>query len=246
MKTNKIIFTAAVIIGLCVSAIFAQNSDDYNKVEFYGGYSRGSIQPNAKASTAFGSTFQQCASGATPILGKNFQTDFCKRHGFNGFDTSIAYNFSRYFGIKANVTGHFKTIPFVDTFGGVAETNTVTERLYNFLVGVQAKNNSTSARFKPFAHALIGVARNSRREVNASPIPLDNFTNRSKVTSLAMKLGGGVDLRLSRRFDLRLIELDYNPVFTRNYIVSGNPFDTIYVKSKTANNINIGFGIVIH
>jgi opacity protein-like surface antigen len=233
-------------ISLCASAALAQSSDDYNKVEFYGGYSYNRVQSNAKSSTAFGTTFENCSRAATDIIGRNFQTYFCQRHSFNGFDTSITYNLNRYFGVKANVTGHSKTIPFTDVFDGTAETNTVTERIYNFLGGVQVKNNGRDARLKPFAHVLVGAARNSRREVNTSPIPLDNFTNRSKVTSFAMKLGGGLDVRLNRRFDVRLIEFDYNPIFTRDYIVSGNPFDAIHVKGRTAHNFTIGFGIAFH
>jgi opacity protein-like surface antigen len=232
--------------SLCASQALAQSSDDYNKVEFYGGYSYNRVQTNAKSSTAFGTTFENCSSAATDILGKNFQTYFCRRHGFNGFDTSITYNINRYFGVKANVTGHSKTIPFTDTFDGTAETNTLTERIYNFLGGVQVKDNSKAVRFKPFAHALVGAAHSSRKEVNTSPIPMDNFTNRSKVTSFAMKLGGGLDVRVHRRIDLRLVEFDYNPIFTRDYIVAGNPFSVIHVKSRTAHNFTIGFGIAFH
>ena len=33
-------------------------------------------------------------------------------------------------------------------------------RLYNFLGGIQVKNNSTERRLKPFAHALVDQARN--------------------------------------------------------------------------------------
>ncbi len=157
---QKLLFSI-FFVSLCAAQAFAQSSDDYNKVEFYGGYSHNRVQPNVKNSTAFGTTFEPCSSAATDILGKNFQTFFCQRHGFNGFDTSITYNFNRYFGIKANVTSHSITIPFVDTFDGTAETNTVTERIYNFLGGVQVKNNGKAARFKPFAHALVGAARNS-------------------------------------------------------------------------------------
>jgi opacity protein-like surface antigen len=233
-------------ISLCAFPALAQSSDDYNKVEFYGGYSRASVQPNVKSSTAFGTTFEQCSSAATDILGKNFQSSFCHRRGFNGFDTSITYNLNRYLGIKANVTAHSRTEPFTDTFAGTAETNTITERIYNFLVGVQVKNNEKDAHFKPFAHALVGAARNTRKEVNTSPIPLDNFTNRAKVTSFAMKLGGGIDLSTHRRIDLRLVEVDYNPIFTRDFDVAGNPFSVIHAKTRTAHNFTIGFGIVIH
>ena len=233
-------------VSLCAFPALAQSSDDYNKVEFYGGYSYNRVQPSQKAATAFGSTFVLCSSEATDFLGKNFQTSFCRRRGFSGFDTSITYNFNRYFGIKANVTGHSKTEPFTDTFDGTAETNTITEHIYNFLVGVQVKNNGKDARFKPFAHALVGAARDTRKEVNTSPIPIDNFTNRGKVTSFAMKLGGGIDVRVQRRIDLRLVEVDYNPIFARDFDLAGNPFSVIHTQSRTANNFTIGFGIVIH
>jgi hypothetical protein len=61
-----------------------------------------------------------------------------------------------------------------------------------------------------------------------------------------MKLGGGIDVRVHRRIDLRLIEVDYNPIFTRDYIVSGNPFTVIHTKARRANNLTIGFGIAFH
>nr|MBA2338935.1 outer membrane beta-barrel protein [Pyrinomonadaceae bacterium] len=229
------------------STAFAQNSDDYNRVELYGGYSRASVQPNAEATTVFGSTVAQCSSAATDILGRNYQTSFCQRRGFNGFDASITYNFNRYFGIKGNVSGHSKTEPFTDFVFGNTETINTKQRIYNFLGGVQVKDNGRTARFKPFAHALFGAAVNTFRGVNTSAaIPEDNYTLRNRVTSFAMKLGGGIDLRLNRRVDLRLVELDYNPIFTRNFDISGFPFSPLSQTSRRANNFTIGFGIAFH
>lgn len=46
---QKLLFSI-FFISLCTSAGLAQSSDDYNKVEFYGGYSRGGVQPNVEAS----------------------------------------------------------------------------------------------------------------------------------------------------------------------------------------------------
>lgn len=234
-------------IILCAAQGFAQSSGDYNKVEFYGGYSYNRVQPNAEATTAFGSTVAQCSSAATDILGKNYQTSFCHRRGFSGFDASITYNFNRYLGVKANVTGHYKSEPFTDNINGATETIATKQSIYNFLVGVQVKNNRKDARFKPFAHALIGAARNNFRGVNTSAdVPLDNYTLESKVTSFALKLGGGLDVRLNRRIDLRLVEIDYNPVFTRDFPVTGFPYGSLTQTSRTANNLAFGFGIVIH
>ncbi len=234
-------------ISLCASLVLAQGSGDYNKVEFYGGYSLASVQPNTKTFTAFGSTLEPCSSAATPILGKNYQTSFCHRRGFNGFDASITYNFNRYFGIKGNVTGHYKTDKFVDTFGADIETLNTKNRAYNFLVGVQVKDNLKTKRFKPLVHALFGLATMSFKGVNTAPtVPSDNYTLRSKVTSFAMKLGGGIDVRVNRKIDIRLIEVDYNPIFTRDYAVTGFSSSSIAQRSKRMNNFTIGFGIVFH
>lgn len=50
-------------------------------------------------------------------------------------------------------------------------------------------------------------------------------------TGLAAALGGGLDIRLNKRLDLRAIQVDYNP--TRLF-------------GSTQHNIRIGIGIVIH
>lgn len=233
-------------ISLYAAPTFAQNSDDYNRVEFYGGFSHARVQPNTKTFNPAGTDLLPCSREATEFLGKNFQTSFCQRRGFNGFDTAITYNFNRYFGIKGNVTGHYNSEKFVDTLFGTTEAIDTKKRIYNYLVGVQVKANRKDARFKPFAHALVGAATFNFTGVNTSPIPLDNYTLRAKVTSFAMKFGGGIDMRVNRRIDLRLIEVDYNPIFTRDYAVTGSPFPSIPQKSKRMNNITIGFGIAIH
>lgn len=123
----------------------------------------------------------------------------------------MAYNFTRYFGVKGNFSGHFKSDRFVDT--SPPTTNDTKERLYNFLVGVQIKDNAATRRVKPYAHAQVGVAHYTVASASTSPVPFLNFNTSDRNTSLAMKLGGGIDLRLSKRVDLRLIEINYNPVF---------------------------------
>ena len=214
-------------LSLCASVAFAQGQDDYNKVEFYGGYSYARVAPNIKTVIIDGSSFDPCTAAGADILRPNFQSFFCKRRGFNGFDASITYNFNRYFGIKGNVTGHYRSEKFVDTFGPVTDTINDKESVYNFLVGLQVKDNRKDARFKPFAHALFGAAVNASRQVQTSAESAsDNFTTRDKVTSFAMKLGGGIDVRVNRKFDIRLVEVDYNPIFTRDFVTSGAPFQS--------------------
>jgi hypothetical protein len=235
-------------MSLCASLGLAQSSDEYNKVEVYGGYSHARMQPNIKTVIIDGSPLDPCTSDGAAALGSNFQTFFCKRRGSNGFDTSITYNFTRYFGIKGNLTGHYKSDTFVDPDSGGIGIDTIIskERIYNFLVGVQVKDNRKAARFKPFAHALFGAAVNTTRQAQTNPdVPAFTFTTRDKVTSFAMKLGGGIDVRVQRRIDIRLVEVDYNPIFTRDFDTTGAPF-SISQKAKPAHNFTIGFGIAIH
>ncbi|HKC65663.1 MAG TPA: hypothetical protein VKB86_18625 [Pyrinomonadaceae bacterium] len=250
----KKILLSALFIILCATLSLAQSAGDYNKVEFYGGYSHSRMESTVGTETVSftgGSlAVQPCTSDGRDVFGGNFQHYFCDRRGFNGFDTSIAYNFRRYFGVKANFTAHFNSDRFVDTFGTGAgshtDTNNTRDRIYSVLAGLQIKNNSKTAKFKPFAHALFGFAHLSSTDTQTS-VGGGNFVVRDTPTNFAMKLGGGLDVRVSRKIDLRLIEFDYSPIFggNRNPSVTTSDF-SLAITGRTANNFSVGFGIVIH
>ena len=250
---------------LCLLSLFiivtapvglAQGSGDYNKWDVYGGYSLGRITSNVSSGSFTSSggtqTFTDLCSAATgQQLGSNSQKFFCTRRNFNGFEASLTRNISKYIGIQGNITGHFKTESFVDKFTppGVTQTLANQERLWNFLGGVQIKNNSKSARIKPVAHALAGFARYTNHQQQTLDLfPQFNFTLEDQVTSFAMKLGGGLDIRAGKRIDIRLIEVDYNPVFAgdRNPKSIAGPFTTVKFTGQTSHNFTIGAGIVIH
>jgi hypothetical protein len=205
---NKLINTLCLSLVLC-AAVFAQtdSDDEYKKNEFYVGYS-------------------------------NQRIDAGNRRAFNGFEASATRNFNRYFGIKADVSGAYRNEKFTATAvsGTTTSTFEVEQKasLYNFLGGVQIKDNATKSRFKPFAHALVGVAHMRFRTENITcvaascsvPIAqLSKFTD----TGFGGAFGGGLDIKVSDRIDFRAIQVDYNPVYTRS------SFD---------NNIRIGVGIV--
>ena len=250
---KRIWFLTMFLIALA-PASFAQ--DDYHKVEVYGGYSLASAESNVNSATFTSSggtsAFTDLCSRATgEMIGLNSQKFFCTRRSFNGFDASITYNVNRYVGIKGDLTGHFQSEAFVDKFTppGVTQTLANKERLYNFLAGVQLKNNSKTARFKPFGHALAGLARYSNRQQQTLDLfPQFNFTIEDRVTSFAMKLGGGLDVRAGKRIDIRVIEFDYNPVFAKDRSprsIAG-PFTSVAFTGQTAHNFTVGAGIVIH
>ncbi|HYY95324.1 MAG TPA: hypothetical protein VE713_12465 [Pyrinomonadaceae bacterium] len=253
LLVRRLLLLAALALTLAPPCL-AQSADDYHKVEVYGGYSLGRFKsPAASLSftdpTGATTTFNDpCGAAATAAFGANSQKFFCERRNFNGFDASVTYNFTRYLGVKGNVTGHFRTERFRDAFPPATQVTNTRERLYNFLAGMQVKQNSRAASFKPFAHALAGVARYSERgQQSIDLFPEFNFVADDRVTAFALKIGGGIDIRAGRRIDIRAVEFDYNPFFAGDHhftTVSG-PF-TFAARGKTAQNYSIGFGLVIH
>lgn len=212
-------------------APFALAQDEYHKVEFFGGFSHNQVETG----------FNEFSDPATR---NEFDEFFDNRTGTNGFDTSITGNVTRYVGLKLDVSGHYKSEDA--TVEGVNLDSKF--RFYNFLGGVQIKDNSKTARFKPFAHALVGAAHQSL-EVNGlsgfttgtgAPIFSSNSFEVSD-TSLAMAIGGGIDVRVHPRVDLRLIQIDYNPVFEGDRTI----FDTT-VDGRRQDNLRFSFGVVIH
>jgi opacity protein-like surface antigen len=213
---RRLLLLAVLIVG-SASMAFAQTAD-YNKVEFFGGFSHNRVDTGIDDSE--------------PELSDIIN----EREGFNGFNTSITGNISRYVGLKGDLSGHFKkkTVPV----GGTTASLDIDSSVFNFLGGVQIKDNAKDAgTFKPFAHALIGAARvrnkvnfsnNFCAAISPSPCPA-NFTDSE--TGLSAAIGGGLDIRANERIDIRAIQFDYNP--TR-------------VFDSTQHNFRIGVGIVIH
>jgi hypothetical protein len=210
-KTTLIV----TIIIACASIAAAQS--DYKKFEFFAGYSHNRVD------TGIGDE--------DPDLGDIIN----EREGFNGFEVSATGNLTRYFGLKADFSGHFKKKTF--SIPGLSGSNVdVDSRLFNFLGGVQIKDNSNEGTFKPFAHALVGAAR-ARNSVDFNdiaciaivPSPCSPFTESE--TGFAGAFGGGIDIRASDRISIRAIQIDYNP--TRLF-------------DSTQHNFRFGVGIVFH
>ncbi len=199
---HKFIKAFCLTALLSVGVVAQTTTDEYNKNEFFVGYSN-----------------QQVDRG-----------DYQTHHGFEG---SYVRNVSRYFGIKGDVSGSYKNDDF-DTRIVVAPGNTTTIRnetrssLYNFLGGVQVKDNASDARLKPFGHALAGVGYNRTEfKTSLTGSGTQNFTDNE--AGFAAALGGGLDIKVNDRVDFRAIQIDYNPV--RNF-------------GQFSHNVRFGIGVV--
>lgn len=187
---NKLFFTILLILITNIFA-FAQTVDDYSKGEFFAGYSSASVVDDEFV-----------------VVGR-------------GFNAAVVYNVKRYFGIKGDVSGVYdkaRTTEYTPFFNNPGMTNvSYRERqsIYNFTGGVQVKNNSTNATLKPFAHALVGVGQYRNKvtnmlcstSANCSLIPANQVS-----TGFSFIVGGGLDIALSDKIDLRVVQLDVNTI----------------------------------
>jgi opacity protein-like surface antigen len=207
MKSNEKLsarLLCSVLVLMCSGAIaLAQNAnkDEYPKVEIFAGYS------------ALGEAGSRGISfGADRRVGGNYSAK-------PGFETSIIRNFSKRFGIKGDFSAHLNNEsgsgPITICTPGcttVTQDFQLKTRVYNFLAGPEfkARNNT---RLTPFAHALGGVAHTSA--TFTTPGPTFNLLLEKSDNSFAMALGGGIDIRASKRVSFRGL-MDYNPVFVHD------------------------------
>ncbi len=244
--TKKFWFGLILILG---AATAASAQSDYHRWDLAGTFVYAKQEANSGAQTVvegkISFTFQPCTPDGADILGHDLQHVFCLRRGFKGFAASVTRNFTKFIGATGEVSWLYKNDITVDDFGAHVDTNRIKDRTWQALGGLQIKNNDKARRFKPFAHFLAGFAHQTSHDVQTSTGPF-NFHLDDSITSFAMKIGGGADIRLGKRIDLRVFEINYNPIFARGRHVPGNADFDLTVAGKRADNITLGVGIVIH
>lgn len=143
--------------------------------------------------------------------------------GFNGVEGAVTGNISRYIGLKGDYAYHFKSFDVVNI--------DVDAKTHTLVGGVQFKDNSKDTRIKPFGHLMAGF---THAKVDVDPVACAAVIGApcpfgTSETGFAGVIGGGVDIKLSPRVDVRAIQFDYNP--TR-------------LGGETQHNFRIGVGLV--
>ncbi len=226
MKLTLHGFILAVLAIGMFAVVPAVAQSEINRAEFFAGFSHNRID-----------------TGLTSEDVDEIGTAFGKRLGANGANFSITGNVSKYVGLKFDVATHTKTENI--SFDG--DQFSLKGRVTNYLGGVQFKNNSKDGpRVKPFMHALAGIARQTIT-VNG-PNSIIGGTGNSNVqllkigqSNFALAIGAGIDVRVHRRVDIRIFQIDWNPTYLK-----GEEFDDFEIDGMMQNNFRFGFGIVIH
>ncbi len=230
---KRIFFFALAAMVFSLFTMSAMGQDERNKFEFFGGYSY--------LNTDIGFDEEVKVEG--------FESDFDDRFGSHGFEAAITGNFHRYVGAKFDFSSHSKTRSFSDSIpeGGSYDLR-LKVRTNQFLGGLQFKDNKKEGgRVRPFAHVLAGVA-NQKVEYTETytgggggsiGTGGSTFSDSLSKNSFAMVFGGGVDVHVGKRVDIRIFQFDFNPIFMK----ADSDFD---IPSHTQKNFRISAGIVIH
>jgi len=215
--------SAFLLLLLFASLAFAQQ--EFPRAEVFGGYSYLHIDTQGVTGSTLDTLCNNIFGAGTCPPGT-----FGVHSGFNGWNEAAQVNANRWLGVKADLSGHYGT-PITLSAEAIAFLNGLG------ITGLPPRANSFSYlfRYTVFGHALFGANRaavNLHVKVNQLQIPAFTISN----TSLAMAFGGGVDVKIARRFALRG-QADY--LYTRHDFT-----DLIPNIAAHQNNVRASVGVV--
>jgi opacity protein-like surface antigen len=222
-------FASTIILtGLICSLGFAQDSTP--KVQVFAGYSL--VHEDSGGLSA--ETVNLVVPHSTGSFGVEYN--------FQGWDAEAQYKANRWVGIAADFSGRYG-MPITQSNTGV--TGLPTSTGYSLLAG-PVLSYRTKSRITPFAHVLFGWDRTSLSASNLTGAPPPASFAAITYNDFAMSLGVGVDLKVFRRFSVRLGQLDYFHTSLNSNKFYGKDFDSILFEGYPTHQVDLRFsaGIV--
>lgn len=182
MKTVRpILGTVFVLLFVLFSAASLRAQD---KFEVFGGYSY--------FRASWTATGQTCPPGIPPCSAVTVTS----HPNLNGWEGSLEYKPFKGVGLVADFGGNYGSLPN-NSGSGSFHNNTYLFGPRVFLPG----------RISPFAHVLAGAAHQSAGN-GSTNFGITFFPARS-TTAFAIALGGGLDIDVTQRVRMRLVQFDY-------------------------------------
>jgi hypothetical protein len=129
---------------------------------------------------------------------------------FNGGGGAVVYNLLSWLGIKAEIMGYSFGSGWTHKLDELGYTGSASANMFTYQFGAQTKKHS--GKFQPYFQSLYGIAHSSgygavlRAKGSGTFVRTSGGSNN---TAFAMELGAGLDIPLSKKVQLRPVELDY-------------------------------------
>jgi opacity protein-like surface antigen len=123
-----------------------------------------------------------------------------------GWFIDLAGNLNRHLGVVFEAGGNYKSISESATFAGIAASATVDLRVHEFMGGVRYSSRANPT-VVPFGQFLVGAVNGSAKATASGSIPGYpgfSFSGEASGTDMALQTGGGMQLRLTDRFGVRV------------------------------------------
>jgi hypothetical protein len=196
IEMTRLAVATIALITLTGSLAVAQGAapqDATPKVQVFGGYSLSYMDNGGLSAQALYTGLRQSTSA------------FAVESNFHGWDAQAQYNVNHWLGFAADVSGRSGTPLVSSRIGNLSGLPNATG--YSFLGGpvVTFRNKS---RLTPFVHVLFGVDRYTMSASTITGLATPVSTSATTSNVVAAALGGGLDVKITRQFALRLPQVD--------------------------------------
>ena len=123
-----------------------------------------------------------------------------------GWYIDLAGNLNRHFGVVFEAGGSYKSVSESATFGGIAASASVDLKVHEFMGGVRYSSRANPT-VVPFGQFLIGAINGSAKVTASGSVtgsPGFSFSGEASGTDIALQAGGGMQLRLTDTFGVRV------------------------------------------
>ena len=213
---------------LLLTASLLASGQEFPRTEFFGGFSYLHLDTQGINNSTLQ---QQC----NVVFGGTCPATFQIHRGFNGWEAAGQYNANRWLGLKADFAGHYGTL-LTAKFASLPPLPPLSfssphQHMYDFLFGPVVSYRSH--RYTAFVHGLVGAEHTGFGNFSLQGLPLTLPGTSSSRTDFAYALGGGLDIKASKYFAIRLGQFDYQ------FVNSGNGHRNDY---RVSAGVVFGFG----
>ncbi len=198
------------------------------------------IAQEKRAEVFIGYSNLQAGKSFDDLGNLNTFSESFKRNSMNGVEASITGFPVSWFGLTGDFSYHRKR----NNTSITGISSEYKREAFYYMAGPTLKIRNAS-RIEPHLHAFFGAAhlRENYSLTTTTSTGNSQIAFQPNITKFAMGLGGGLDVRLGKKFSLRLIQVDYTPVFTGDRLVTVNN-NSIRLDKSRLDSLRISTGIV--